>query len=136
MGKCSQNWVNWFPCDYIALFPYPKRSNLLNHVYKSVMFILLKFFEIFGCRNVKLVLRLRLWWLERACQNSNFGIFQSSWHLRMAHCLVNYNTSNKLGVFHTPTNFPNNFYEFKIHIARFLVGYGKNSVDSYFSQLS
>jgi len=62
------------------------------------------------------MLGLWLWWLEWACKDAHFSVFNFLNHLRMREVLVEDNTFNELTIRESTTGFGNNFNQIKVDI--------------------
>ena len=73
--------------------------DLLDHFDEFVLFVRLKFAELFDRRDVELVLGLWLGRLESAGQNGEFGVLYFVWHLRVREIFVDDNAFDEKRVF-------------------------------------
>ena len=56
------------------------------------------YFVVFNTGDVKFVIGFWFWGFERACQNSEFRVFNLLGHLRVAEVFVDNNTSDQLSI--------------------------------------
>ena len=67
-------------------------SLLLDHLQEFLFLVLSQLLVLLNALNVKLVLCLGPGWLEWTSQNSDLGIPDNIWHLRVREILVDDNT--------------------------------------------
>jgi hypothetical protein len=103
--------------------------DLPDHRLESLELVLLQLLELLDRGNVELVLRLRTRGLERAGEDSDFGVLDGTGHLRVRHVLVEEDTADEGCVLEGATDLAGDLDEVERNVATVEVGNGENGVD-------
>ena len=109
--------------------------NLLYHLHKFTLFVILEFFVFLNSAYVELVLRLWLWWLECTCQYRELRISYFIRHLWMREIFVHYDPLYEQSVLQRPAHFSINFNQIKVDVFSIKICDGEDSINRYLGEL-
>ena len=104
-------------------------SLLLDHLQEFLFLVLSQLLVLLNALDIKLVLCLGPGWLEGTSQNSDLGIPDNIWHLRVREILVDDNTLDEGCIFEGTTDFTIDLDELEIDVFTGKVGDGENGID-------
>lgn len=109
--------------------------DLLNHLDKLLLLVVLQLLELLNAGDVKVVLGLGLRRLESTGQDGNLRIVHLRGHLRMREILINDHALDKQRIFKSPSNLSVHLDQLEINVFPLEVGNGQDGVHSNIGKL-